>query len=414
MRTKPKIKVLFNDSHVNLTNPNITPQGGPARFAQNFTHYFNIKYKDIELISILFSHNQKDQKVYKKKTSLNHDFYEVVYPREKLSSSYNKNYTKKQYLEYLNPWLKVVSDILDEAKPDLIFLNGFSLSNWLILEIGSSKKIPIIVQHAGIWKKELISSKASFSSSIKKIFSSFEKEIIQKANHQIFLNLFSREEFYRVHKISFDKKISLKTSIIPLPIEVKKVKKVSIHEKKLYNLGMVARWDKIKNHSAIDRLASYYKNNHIDNNINVVTQWSEQLVSNFKERYQRKVNIIKPMTPQELKKFYDWQDIILIPSRFDVSPTVLMESLLRGKPVLISNKTGWISQYYKLGLGKMTFHPNASAKTINSVIGELINKKDHYLKLFNKFQNIIITEHDEKIVFDQYYNLFLKIYDLSK
>lgn len=400
-----KIRVVFNDAHANLPNNNIIPQGGVSIFAQRMSDYFKKNHREVELVSLLFSHNQESKDIYIRKTSGIRDFYELVYPREILLNSYKQKFTKKEYNKFIEIFVSKVSILLKEVKPDLIFLNGFSLSNWIIMQAAHHSGVPSCIQHAGLWKKELITSGSSFSPSVKKIFSSYEKETFKKTTHQIFLNDFSRDELFEIHNVS-KKDFLKKTSVIPLPIEIDKPKKVSLDTPKVFQIGVVARWDRIKNHAAVYRLAKYIKDNNLNCKINVVTKWDPFYKTDFKNKYQNMVNIIPPMSPKELKDFYRDQNIVLIPSRFDVSPTVLMEALLLGKPVVISNKVGWVSDYKKSGIYDLVFNYTDSGEKIFKKIEKLVSSRDKYLSRFSLLQNKIINEHCNEKVFNKYYELF--------
>lgn len=403
-----KIRVVFNDAHANLPNNKSIPQGGVSIFAERISSYFKDSHKDIELISLLFSHNSENKNIYIRKTRGDRDFHELVYPREILLESYKQKFTKVEYNKFIKIFITKISDLFKEIKPDLIFLNGFSLSNWIIMQAAYETGIPSCIQHAGLWKKELVTSGSSFSPSVKKIFSSYEKEIFKKTAHQIFLNDFSRDELFKIHNVS--KKVFLKkTSVIPLPIEIDKFKKISLDTKKVFEIGIVARWDRIKNHSAVYRLAKYIKDNNLNYNINVVTKWDPSYRTDFKDKYQDIVTIVPPMSPKDLKVFYKSQDIVLIPSRFDVSPTVLMEAILQGKPVVISNNVGWVSDYKKFGISDLVFNYTDSGEKIYRKIEKLVSSKNKYLTKFNLLQKKIIASHSNEKVFEEYYKLFKSI-----
>ena len=115
------------------------------------------------------------------------------------------------------------------------------------------------------------------------------------------------------------------------------------------------------------------------------------------------------MPPLKLKNFYKSQDIIFIPSRFDVSPTVLMEALLLGKPVIISNRVGWVSDYIKFGLSGLIISPTSSGKVIYNTFSDIITNRDKYITRFNKLQSKIISKHNINVVFKEYYNIFKKL-----
>lgn len=200
-----------------------------------------------------------------------------------------------------------------------------------------------------------------------------------------------------------------KTSVIPLPIEIDKFKKISLDTKKIFEIGIVARWDRIKNHSAVYRLAKYIKDNNLNYHINVVTKWDPSYHTDFKDKYQDIVTIVPPMSPKDLKSFYKSQDIVLIPSRFDVSPTVLMEAILQGKPVVISNNVGWVSDYKNFGISDLVFNYTDSGEKIYQKIEKLVLSKNKYLTKFNLLQKKIIASHSNEKVFEEYYKLFKSI-----
>lgn len=408
-KSNRKLRVIFNDSIANLPSKSLISQGGVSRFAQKFSKSFNNNFKDIELLSLVFSIDQKNKGVILTEKSGKHTYYKLFYPGKLLSKSYTKKYTKKEHIKLLSSWVDDVLSLFKEIKPDILFLNGFSLSNWVMLEAAHKLNIPICIQHAGLWKKELYLFKNSISPSIKRIFSSYEKDVYLKASHQIFLNEFSRDVFFSIHNIPKNKKTLSKTSIIPLPIDIKKKDKIKIINKKQYNIGSVARWDGIKNHDAILRLAKYTNKKHIPRYINVVTMWDKNNLTDFKKNYVKFIKIINPMPQEKLINFYKSQDVIIIPSRFDVSPTVLMEAISCGKPVIISSNVGWKSDYIKFGLSKLIISPSASGKTINDTIDELLKNKNKYILGFEKLQKKIINEHNKKIVFGKYYNIFQRL-----
>lgn len=409
IRKSAAIRVIFNDAHANLPSSLCIPQGGVSSFAKKFSSYFDKKDTNIELVSLLFSHNPDSKKIYIKETVGNHKYYELYYPREELLKSYKRDYTKKEYTKFLEPWLKQLDEVFEKINPDIVFLNGFSLSNWLILETAHRRHIPICIQHAGIWKKELSVSQSHFSSSIKRIFCSYEKEIYKKASHMIFLNKFSRDVFFSIHNIPKNVKNLYKTSIVSLPIEIDNFKKIKIEKKPDCKIGVVARWDRIKNHDAILRLAKYIENNSINASIEVVTSWGLSTITEYKKEYSKFVKIINPMPEDKLKDFYKSEDIIMIPSRFDVSPNVLMEAFSCGKPVIISSNVGWVSDYIKFNLKKLVISPYASGKNIYCIIEELKKNNISYTNKFNKMQEKIIINNNTQKVFMKYHNIFKKL-----
>jgi glycosyltransferase involved in cell wall biosynthesis len=401
-----KIKVLFNDAHANLPKSTIIPTGGASRFAMLFLKYFKNNFPQTELISLLFSHNTENQNIYHKETTRPRRYFEIIYPRELLSQTYKKQFTKKEYLEYLSPWLGEVEKIFDKVKPDLVFLNGFNISNWLILEIAHRRNVPVCAQHAGIWKKEISMSNDAFSVSMRRILNLFEKDLAIKTSHQIFLNEYSRKEFFLEHNIEETPRSIGKTSIVPLPAEFTRASPLRLKNKKSYSIGMIARWDSIKNHSLILRFGTFIQENQLPFSIYVVTQWAKNSVSNFRDKYVKVVNIVKPMNHRDLTNFYSTKDIFILPSHFETCGGVVMEAILLGKPVIISDKVGMVSDYKKFHLNDVVINTRASGKEVASVVYNLINHKELYLKRFARLQQNIIKKHNPNVVFMQYNKIF--------
>lgn len=399
------IRVFFNDSHVNLPGSALIPQGGPSRFAHLFTNHFKNAYKDVTLISLLFSHNDKDDRIYLRESKHDRTYFEVVYPNLTLSESYSRQYTKAAYLKFLAPWLSVVGEALDRAQPDIVFLNGFSIANWMILNEASRRSIPVCVQQAGIWKKELQVVKHRFSPSIRRIFSRFEKDIIEKAACQIFLNEFSRDAFFKIHRTVLTPKRRARTTIVPLPIVDMPVREMHMDKKPTHNVAIIARWDAIKNHAAMKRLAAHAQKVRAPFSMFAVTKWAETPVTELKRQYPSLVGVVPPMSPEALYKFYASVDAIIIPSRFDVSPTVLMEAILSGKPVIISHAVGWVSDYKHLGFTDLIVRPAASGKILTETLTQLFRGRRIYLPRFRRLQAKILREHAPNKVFATYHKI---------
>jgi glycosyltransferase involved in cell wall biosynthesis len=408
---KAPIRILFNDSRNNLPGSKYIANGGPARFADLFTSYF--KTTPHHLISVFFSYNGENSNIELRTiaSKKQQDYIEVIYPRKKLSGEYKKDYKKKAFLQFLSPWLEQVEKLFDQALPDVVFLNGYSLTNYLLFAVAKKKGVPVCIQHAGLWVKEVtMASGSAFSPSVAKIFIAFEKELITHTTHHMFLNTFSMEQFLTLHKIS--KQDLHEWSIVPLPIPVpKKIVPFTLLPKSSRNMaiGSVARWDAIKNHSALLRLAEYAKENSLPETVSVVTEPFNGIQSEFRDRYAAAVTVVPSMDPKKLSSFYSSCDVIILPSLFDVSPTVVMEATLLGKPVIISNQVGWVSAYTSGGLLPLVISPAASGKEIQDVIDILFTYPERFLKRLTAFQNRVVKNHLPQYVFPKYEKIFINL-----
>lgn len=408
--SKKIITIITNDYHANLPEKNkkIVPQGGPARFAQLLELEVAQKKNSIRMVSLVFTHEKTaaHPKIRKISGKQHHLYYELIYNGEKLGVSYRGDYSKKEYVHFLDSMINQVMIIMQESGADGVLLNGFSLSNWIMLEAASRLGIPAHIQHAGIWKKEIRLARSSFSPAIRRIFSSFEKDTVRKTKTQIFLNHFSRQQFLKLHRIAKNHSLISKMKIIPLPVEQQPVKKFRAHLKSSVVIGMVARWDAIKNHAAFRRLAQYASRKQLPFEFRCVTKAPPSGVSQFFESYKKLVSIIPPMNPAELVHFYKSCDVLIVPSRFDVSPTVVIEALTQGIPVIVSRNTGWVDVYKKFNLDAMIVSPWSSGERLAHTVQDLQKHYSLYRTRYEQLRTYLLAEHKPSRVFAQYFDLF--------
>ncbi|MES2225110.1 MAG: glycosyltransferase family 4 protein [Patescibacteria group bacterium] len=408
---KAPLRILFNDSHSNYGAGKAAAQGGPMIFADLFVQYS--KDAPYHLTSVFFKSEPDATGVRLHKTSSKpqHDLFDVVYNRADLSVSYKQDYTKKAFLAFLSPWLEQIERLFDEARPDVVFLNGYALTNYLLFAIAKKRNIPVCIQHAGIWKNEInISAGSAFSPSIKKIFIGLEKDLVQHATHHVFLNSFSKERFLAAHKLHEND--LYESSIIPLPIQTPAIiRPVTLKKKSkdTIRIGGVSRWDAIKNHSAFLRLAEYIAEEKIPATVSVVTNPFNGVASTFRDSYAAHIDIVAPMNTKKLAVFYRSCDVLLLPSKFETAGGVVMEAIIQGVPAIISDSVGWVPDYQSLGLHSLIVSPQASGKMLYAAIETLFNNKEAYIKRFASFQSKIIPRHDPKKIFPKYEKIFTSL-----
>jgi glycosyltransferase involved in cell wall biosynthesis len=401
------LRILYNGS-LSLFQPDtVIAQGGPSRFEDIFRKFF-LKEKDFLIIPFLFTQHADTKDPFIRTTTFqNHLFNELVYCRDSFGSLYGNNPKRSQFLKQIHPLLNVIRKTISDEGINVVFLNGFSLNNWLLLYAAHKEKIPVVIQHAGLFKKEIARNKG-LSSATKKLFYQMERDTIRWCSHHIFLNKFSKEVFMKLYNI---KNQSLcPSSIIPLPVPLVR----SSNNFKSYvnveaNIGMVARWDSIKNHSAMYRLATASL---------VPKEWKFHTVVNipktsnvytFPKKYTAAITTHRPMVPKDLTHFYQKMDAIFVPSNFDVSPTVVAEAFLAGVPVIISNKVGWQNEFIECGLRDHVIAINSSGNTLVKTVGRILSERQGNIKKYRGIAKHIRETHAPKRVFEQYNSLFRKI-----
>ncbi len=406
---KKPLNILFNDTINSIKSKKAVAQGGPSRFSQNFHEFFSDN-KEFILHPLIISLKDElpDDTLFKEIRS-NNILFNKIYIKNKYIRGGNKNtpVTKAKFIKQLNPIIDAVSRFFELKAIDIVFLNGFSLYNWIIMYVAHKKGVPVVIQHAGIWKKEVAIKKDRIPQFLRKIYYDMERDTIKYCAHHIFLNEFSRDVFLKIYN---QKEIN--HSIVPLPIptisrrKTKKLEEINFNHN--LKLGSVARWDEIKNHSAILRLAS----SHLKPkgwSVHTVT-YIPDLKYKFVQKYIKFVQIQEPMSPEKLVDFYQSMDIVILLSNFDVSPTVVAESITSGTPVIISNKVGWQNEFISSGLEDHIVDPKISGKKLISVINNIIENVEDNKKKYKKLKNLIRKNHNPNIVFSQYANIFKKYY----
>lgn len=303
------------------------------------------------------------------------------------------------------PQIECIREYIRRVQPDLLFLNGFSVYAWILLEAANQEGLPIVIQHAGISQVEFEQYKDLFSHVGRMGMLQMERDVVDAATRQVFLNDYSRRAFCaRVARVP-----KAKAVIIPLPYQKTYTAARTVHRAKTQDpnrivVGCVARWDRIKNHEAILHLAKEIKSQGLAWNMKCVTKIPVTAKKQrFKKAYANAIDVIPHMAPDELRNFYDSVDLMVLPSHFDVSPTVVMEAALQGKGTLISPTVGWVSEYKEAGMADWVID-FTDPKRVISRIRKLCSKP-----MPTRFQKHIKATHAPKKVFAAYLRLFASV-----
>ena len=192
-----------------------------------------------------------------------------------------------------------------------------------------------------------------------------EKDFSKLSSYEIFLNDWSRKVYQKeVFPIN-----NSRSEIISLPIAAVKSSYKKRTDKKKYYIGVVARWDRIKNHQAVLALAKLAGKKGLPWVFYSVTSIPlTNLRKHFKEDYRRYIHVKNPKNRQDLNQFYKKMDLMILPSHFDVSPHVVPEALFNNTPTLISPNVGWASDYQLTGANDWVVDFEDPAKVIERII----------------------------------------------
>ncbi len=402
-----EFKILYNGSLANFNYKKIKPQGGPARFACEFRKFF-LQYKYVKIIPVVFNINPDVSTVRNRETRVNGNiFYEIVHNPEPVKIVATATSTLADAKNKLKHIFESVEDIILNEKPNVVFLNGFSLYNWILLEAAKSLNVPVVVQHAGLWKKEIQQHSERYSSKTRKLFYTMERATVSASVFHIFLNKFSMDVFKNIHHISESDPFEYRVISLPIPVVEPARRRVFSKKRTHIDIGMVARWDSIKNHSATYRLATAEKFPK-DWNVHSVTK-IPSMEYEFPKKYIKHINVHAPMSPSSLVMFYKDMEIVIVPSHFDVSPTVVAEAFLAGVPVIISDKVGWINEFVACGLEDHIIRTSISGNSFVRKIATILENRQANEKKYSMFLSYIKNKHSAKKIFREYFALFKMI-----
>lgn len=287
--------------------------------------------------------------------------------------------------------------------PDIIFINGTFAFPWLLFRAARTLGIPTVLLHHGIFAVE-ISHATTLSSSVKRVLSGMEREMTDGVGRNIFLNEFAIRAYEHSHGARLRD-----VHVVPLPFawQSKYPQPLRPRARNLRRIGMVARWDPVKGHDNFLSLASIgerKKENFACEFISVTTLPASSKTPQGKKlarAYPRSISVVSPMGRTELRSFYRKLDLIVVPSRFDISPTVVMEALAEGVPVLLSPNTGWTSEFERASAGEWIISFDDPGGVLDRIIHHFSRKTWPEME---RLRRAIGRDHDP----DHVYQLLLR------
>ena len=391
------MRILTNDYLSNLPGSAITTKGGPPLFARNFSDV--VVASGHEWIGILTSSSAPLEGYEETVVDAKKRFFAIQVPREQRDFLRDASVARITPADFEKDIARI-GEIIAVAKPDLLFLNGFSLDAWTYAAAAFRANIPVVIQHAGILTKEFEMYRDWFSPAASAFAKAAEGEVAAKAAANIFLNEFSRDTFVRL----VEPETLANPIVIPLPQAPWPREAVKVSEGTEKTLGIVARWDRIKNHEAVLALAEEIQRRVLPWRIRSVTAIPEtQSQAELKQTYRSMIDVVPPMDRDDLRAFYTSLDALILPSHFDVSPTVVMEGAAMGKPTLISPNVGWVSEYEACGMNRWV----ADFSSPSDVIARL---EEQFARSawpeVESFASYVAEHHDAKVVYEHYLSVF--------
>lgn len=398
------MKILTNDFETNFPTAQDISHGGPANFSRLFLSYIAAEKLEHEWIGIQLEqvHHgsvQMDKLFY----SPERRFYRLRVPRDMLATIKYASSPEVDMDSVLEKYISSCRKIIARESPDVVFLNGFGFLNWILLKAAVQENVPVVTQHAGIWTKEISVYEEAYSTNGKILMERMEKESSTYSSVEVFLNTWSRD-FYRENVSSG--KIRSK-EIVPLPFDfesfdalAKEAEKTFSFDPKKMHIGMIGRWDKIKNYNAVLALAQKAHAEALPWEFHAVVRIPDSAPQEVRSSFAEHIDIIEPLNRADIASFCKSIDLLILPSLFDVSPTVVLEAIALGTPVCISPNVGYVRDFEEQGAGAWVVdfsNPESALDHIRACI-----KKPMPASL----TNTIRRKHDYHTVFQTYLQLF--------
>lgn len=244
---------------------------------------------------------------------------------------------QQQYSEIID----ILRTILKETKPDVVLLSGTYFIPWLISIAAKKENIPTVLWYAGVLSRE--TTKSSIKN--KKIYRAMEKSMILSAKKIIFPSEICRE----VVQNEVAKKKLRNSFVIPNPVSPVFTDHCATEQTLDRRIAAVGRYSAIKNFNEYFQIHQELIDQKWQHTASFVTASSACTM----KKLPKTMNLIPPMTPDGLKRFYLTQGLIISPSIFETFGNVPMEAVCLGIPVLVNKTMGCAEILKQVGLGNM-------------------------------------------------------------
>jgi glycosyltransferase involved in cell wall biosynthesis len=308
---------------------------------------------------------------------------------------------------YPDPQLDKIVDKLAAAfrrlKPDVFCTNGFSAVYYLFFAAAKKAGLPIVTIHHGIWTMEAKANDTIRRSNLK-LRQNTEKQLIRGSAVNIFLTQLSYRLFARqVGRVPRRQRRFITLPYNPIFATSKKSVSPAANtaSRKHIRVGLIGRWDPVKNHAAYLALAKTAQQQNLPWKFLAATTPTPALeaLQPIYEDYLQHIETFGHMDPATLKKFYQKLDIIVVPSHLETFCGVVMEAVLQHKPVLIAPKVGWVDTFKAYGLRSWVIsfrNPRRVLRRMHALLDEqppadlveAIRRQNHPQAVFAEYEKI--------------------------
>jgi hypothetical protein len=212
MKNRP-FTVLANDYRSSIPGSGVSVKGGPARFSVELREH--LVRAGVRWVGAVHDASAKVASTSRAHRGKGWEIWSVGAPLARLEAIRDgAPATIRAARRWASEDIAAAASLIDETRPDVLFLNGYSAFAWALLEAAVSRGLPIAIQHAGIMALEVRQYAELFGGSGRKICYAMERESARAAAANVFLNDFSLGAFSRALALAEPARGS---SVIPLP-----------------------------------------------------------------------------------------------------------------------------------------------------------------------------------------------------
>lgn len=256
-----------------------------------------------------------------------------------LSAITGKVVTVEELRAFYDPIISAYVRHIEQEQPTIVLINGTHHLAWCLLQAACTTNIPAAIHYHGVLTKEI----EDWSPQLQRIFRSMERAFSYPDVHYIFPSVLSKQT---VEQEIFGHQI---TNFTILPNSVPLIFfQANLARHNTNHLGIVGRWEQIKNIAFTEKFALYNRDMGKQFVINAVTDLDAE--HDTRKRLSHDINFHMPMDRDHLAKFYTRMGVVLSPSRFETYGNVAMEALASGTPALVNANMGVAETFRQLGL----------------------------------------------------------------
>jgi len=265
---------------------------------------------------------------------------------------------KKKYAGVIEAYRKAIR----KEKPDLVLLNGTYYLPWCLFLASKMESVPVVLHYHGVLTVET----RHWLPKYRKLFKKMEQSFDSKDVFYIFPSKITKntvEQKIYGHKIK-------RFAVVPNPVPMYFFDNTAYGNK--INIGIVSRWDSIKNVDFCRTLAEYNKRRGGEFVINLITDLKEGC------RLYKKLSKIMKIHPvvknDKLVDFYKNMGVVISPSHFETYGNVAKEALASGIPAVVNYNMGVSETFEKLGLREWVIDFKSPSKVYKKIKDTIGNK----------------------------------------